>query len=1209
VYKLIPASGTGVSGVNYDETDFGYDEMERQNRVVTLGGTITRTVYDARNNAVQVWIGTDDTGATNSDPTGGGAPGNNMVQVTGSQYDNGLGGGDNNLTQMTQYVDSSTTRVTSYLYDWRDRRTDTAGEVDFYEQFCYDNLDRVIRDDRRDTTATGNLIARFTTAYDDRGRVYQSITFGVDPTTGLVGNSLTSNIWYDAAGNALKNQPAGAQTFTKSVYDGIGRMTIRYTGYNLTDSSYANASSVATDTILEQVETAYDAASNVIQVNYRQRYHNAMGVGPLGSPSSAQPQARVTYAAKWPDALSRTAASANFGTNGGTPLSYPPTVPASSAAVLVSLTAYDNAGNVQSTTDPMGTISLFFYDAVGRQVQRILNYQALSSSSSGASSSSSGPSSSSSGVTGLCPASADTNVTILAAYNGDGNVSSVTAVNSTTGNQVTQYVYGTTLTASGIASSLLKVADVYPDSVGGSDQVSYTYNCLGEVTFLTDQNGTVHSYVYDLLGRKTEDCVTTAGIGIDTTMLRIETDYEVRGLVSGITSYDNATVGSGDVVNDVQLQYNSVGQLVADYQSHSGAVSIGTTPVVQYSYTDGSTNTVRLTAMTYPNGRVLNYDYGSSGGLNDALSRVESLIDDDGVTDLADYSYLGMASIVLVNESQPGLTYTLAGVTGGNDPITGDIYQGLDLYGRIKDLIWTSAGGSSSSSSSSSSSGVATIVEQVQHGYDLAGNRLWRADPVDANDQHDEVYDYDGLYRLNDFQRGGLNSSQTALVSEQFAQCWSLDETGNWSSFRQDSTGNGVWDLAQVRTSNPVNEITAIAMASGSPWATPTYDRAGNMTTMPQPATPTLSYIGVYDAWQRLTQLSAADATVASYSYDGLTRRTAKQVYVDGSLSTLRDYYYSVDWQSVEERTNGSTSPERQFIWGLRYVDDLLLRDRDPATTGVLTERLYALQDPNWNVTASATPAGVVQERYVYTAFGASSLLSPSFTPLFTSSTDWDTLYAGSRFDTDTSLYWLRNRAYHSALGRFIQRDPLTTFVLTDAHGRVAAQDLGLLQNLNPLWNANMAISDRQAQLFAPMINLYAYTDNRPLSNSDPFGLECGQNYEPAPVPPGSGKGPKHYPSCWFLNRLMGGGLCCSAAQAAAANSCCRTAGMHLYACGQWNPGSDTYTFSCTNEEPFDDCKGVPGAHACFDYFCKNAKMKVSERCVWLGECCKCPYT
>ena len=50
--------------------------------------------------------------------------------------------------------------MTTFLYDWRDRRTDTDGEVDFYEKVCYDNLDRVIRTDRYNTTLSGNLIAR-----------------------------------------------------------------------------------------------------------------------------------------------------------------------------------------------------------------------------------------------------------------------------------------------------------------------------------------------------------------------------------------------------------------------------------------------------------------------------------------------------------------------------------------------------------------------------------------------------------------------------------------------------------------------------------------------------------------------------------------------------------------------------------------------------------------------------------------------------------------------------------------------------------------------------------------------------------------------------------------------------------------------------------------------------------------------------------------
>ncbi len=371
-------------------------------------------------------------GATDSDPTGGGATGNNMVQVSANQYDGGSAGGDNNLTQQTRYVDSGTSRVTTFLYDWRDRRTDTDGEVDFYEKVYYDNLDRTVRTERYNTTLSGNLVARSDSLYDDRNRVYQSIRYGVDPTTGSVGNALVDSTWYDAAGNVLKGQPAGAQAFTKHVYDGVARVVKRYSGYDLSETSYADASSVSDDTLLEQVEMAYDNAGNLIQETRRQRYHNATGTGELGGPTGAQPQARVTYRASWQDALGRVVASADYGTNGGSALVRPSTIPARSDVVLVTSTAYSSAGDVTSTTDPAGTVTCMNYDAAGREVQRLLNCITAGSSSSSSSSSSSGG----------CGASDDTNVTVLTAYNADGNVSQVTAVNSATGNQVTQFVYG-----------------------------------------------------------------------------------------------------------------------------------------------------------------------------------------------------------------------------------------------------------------------------------------------------------------------------------------------------------------------------------------------------------------------------------------------------------------------------------------------------------------------------------------------------------------------------------------------------------------------------------------------------------------------------------------------------------------------------------------------------------------------------------------------
>ena len=200
VYHTIPASGEGAPGVNYDQTDFGYDSSKRRNRSVSPGGTIRFDVLDTRNQVVSTYIGADDTGATETDPTGGGAdPNNNMVLVTENQYDNGQAGGDGNLTRQTQYVSDSETRVTDFTYDWRSRRTTTDGEMDFYEQVTYDNLDRAIETERYDTTSSGNLVSRQETLIDDRGRLYRMIRWAVDVSTGSVGNALVDDFWLDAA--------------------------------------------------------------------------------------------------------------------------------------------------------------------------------------------------------------------------------------------------------------------------------------------------------------------------------------------------------------------------------------------------------------------------------------------------------------------------------------------------------------------------------------------------------------------------------------------------------------------------------------------------------------------------------------------------------------------------------------------------------------------------------------------------------------------------------------------------------------------------------------------------------------------------------------------------------------------------------------------------------------------------------------------------
>ena len=146
-------------------------------------------------------------------------------------------------------------------------------------------------------------------------------------------------------------------------------------------------------------------------------------------------------------------------------------------------------------------------------------------------------------------------------------------MNSVTGNQTTTYTYGTTLSDSSITSSLLLRSETYPDSSGGSDLISYSYNRQGQRTARTDQNGTVRQFDLDGLGRQTQDRVTTLGTNVDSAVRRLQTTYEVRGMPSKLTSYDNPTAGSGNIVNEVSFTYNEFGQVTEDAQSHSGAVT------------------------------------------------------------------------------------------------------------------------------------------------------------------------------------------------------------------------------------------------------------------------------------------------------------------------------------------------------------------------------------------------------------------------------------------------------------------------------------------------------------------------------------------------------------------------------------------------------------------------------------------------------------
>jgi RHS repeat-associated protein len=115
------------------------------------------------------------------------------------------------------------------------------------------------------------------------------------------------------------------------------------------------------------------------------------------------------------------------------------------------------------------------------------------------------------------------------------------------------------------------------------------------------------------------------------------------------------------------------------------------------------------------------------------------------------------------------------------------------------------------------------------------------------------------------------------------------------------------------------------------------------------------------------------------------------------------------------------------MVWSPVYVDGLILRDRDAdgVSGNGLEERLYAVQDANWNVQAVVSAAGVVVERYAYDPFGLRQVLDAGWSAVSGSSYDWVYGHQGGRLDAETGNVHFRHRDLDTGLMRWNRMDPI----------------------------------------------------------------------------------------------------------------------------------------------------------------------------------------
>lgn len=214
-----------------------------------------------------------------------------------------------------------------------------------------------------------------------------------------------------------------------------------------------------------------------------------------------------------------------------------------------------------------------------------------------------------------------------------------------------------------------------------------------------------------------------------------------------------------------------------------------------------------------------------------------------------------------------------------------------------------------------------------------------------------------------------------------------------------------------------------------------TYDLEGNALCQGPLGNPCSGRQFTWDGLGRLTSVSNAGTTLATFSYDALGRRIRK------SASGTAEWYAHEGSQIILDVDSATNAVKVEYAWypGI----DNLLGLKTAAVTAV------ALTDPNIGTIRGLAHfnGGNLIKRYAEDVWGdvvADTGLKVRFK------------FAGREFDQETGLYYMRARFYDPAIGRFLSEDPIG---------------------------------------IAGGLNLYAYAGNDPVNSSDPFGLCPGQPF------------------------------------------------------------------------------------------------------------------
>ncbi len=590
--------------------------------------------------------------------------------------------------------------------------------------------------------------------------------------------------------------------------------------------------------------------------------------------------------------------------------------------------SYDNDGNRLSATDPLGHTVSTAYDALNRRVS----------------------------ITD--PAGGVTQLS----YDLHNHLTQALAPNGAT----TQYSYD-------------GLGDLLSETSPDRGNLTLTYNSAGEVATKTDARGITATYRYDALNRLTAIHYLTSSAGTAAWHWLTDRDSDKHPSADVRFTYDTGsacTFGIGrlcavhDESGATRYSYDAFGNVTRQAETTDGLSDI-----TGYAY--DSIN--QLTAVTYPDGRTVNYG-------RDALDRIDAI----------DATVNGKRASILNN-----LTYRPDGL-----PLTQTFGNGLTdtrLYDPVGRLVNQFIGS----------------ADTRVYSYDATGNLVMRQTLPQVDN-----YAYDALSRLIEQQRTAAKSTTTDF---------GYDANGNRLSVTR---GSATIPYDYVPISNRLVQVgsdTLALDAAGNTIAdhhgerTFTYDPAGRLNTVSDDHRPIATYR--YNAFGERTEKRTAEGTTL-YHYD-VTGRLLSETDAQGIVR--RDYVWRDMLPAVQIDRAGQGSIQEVSLDrdntgqddGQHGLDRLTYLHTDASGTPRLATDVRGTVVWRWDGGAfgDSAPTGgrVVTDHGDGNADHEGDGENAISRPIVTI----NLRFPGQYYDRETGFFYNWARYYDPGTGRFVSSDPI----------------------------------------------------------------------------------------------------------------------------------------------------------------------------------------